>query len=69
MNRMQFIQTIMELYPNTFRPDNEKQFRGWVNRYKKALPEDWDFDIVGKDEMRPFRQWLREEGDLEMPGN
>lgn len=44
MNRMQFIQTIMELYPNTFKPDNEKQFKGWVNRYKKALPEDWDFD-------------------------
>ena len=32
-------------------------------------PEEWEFDIVGKDEMRPFRQWLREERDLEMPEN
>ena len=44
MNRTQFIKTIMELYPNTFHPDNVKQFTGWVERYKKALPESWDFD-------------------------
>jgi hypothetical protein len=32
-------------------------------------PEDWDFDIVGKDEMRTFREWLRDERNLEMPEN
>lgn len=32
-------------------------------------PEDWEFDIVGKDEMRTFREWLRDERNLEMPEN
>ena len=48
MNRMEFIQTIMELYPNTFHLDNEKQFKGWVKRYKQALPENLNFDKLLK---------------------
>ena len=48
MNRIQFIQTIMELYPNTFHPDNERQFIGWVNRYKQALPENLNYDKLLK---------------------
>lgn len=48
MKRIEFIQTIMELYPNTFHIDNEKQFKGWVTRYKQALPENIDYDKLLK---------------------
>ena len=48
MNRSEFIQTIMELYPNTFHPDNKAQYQGWINRYKSALPESWNYDKLLK---------------------
>lgn len=44
MTRAEFIKTIMELYPNTFNPSNEAQYRGWVNRYKSIIPENWNFE-------------------------
>ena len=44
MTRSDFIKTIMELYPNTFNPSNEAQYRGWVNRYKSIIPIDWNFE-------------------------
>ena len=48
MNRAEFIRTIMELYPNTFNPNNETQYQGWVRRYKSSIPENWDFDKLLK---------------------
>lgn len=48
MNRSEFIQTIMELYPNTFHEENVKQYSGWIQRYKQALPENLNFDKLLK---------------------
>lgn len=44
MNRNQFISTIMGLYPDTFKVENKKHFQSWVDRYKNAIPENWNFD-------------------------
>lgn len=44
MNRSEFIKGIMDLYPNTFKKDNPAQYQGWINRYKNAIPENWDFN-------------------------
>ena len=44
MNRNQFISTIMGLYPDTFKPENKKHFQNWVDRYKNAISEHWNFD-------------------------
>lgn len=48
MNRSEFIQTIMELYPNTFHEENVKQYSGWIQRYKQTLPENLNFDKLMK---------------------
>lgn len=34
----------MGLYPDTFKTDNKKHFQSWVDRYKNAIPENWNFD-------------------------
>lgn len=44
MNRSEFIKQIMDLYPRVFSKENPVQYQGWINRYKNAIPEDWDFD-------------------------
>lgn len=44
MNRAEFIKQIMDLYPGTFKKDNIDQYQGWINRYKNAMPESWNFD-------------------------
>lgn len=44
MNRSEFIKSIMDLYPGTFNKTNPEQYQGWINRYKNAIPENWDFD-------------------------
>lgn len=43
MNRAEFIKEIMTLYPRIFNPENPKQYQGWIDRYKNAIPENWDF--------------------------
>lgn len=48
MNRSQFIRTIMELYPGTFKQENKAQYQGWINRYQSAIGEDWDFEKLLK---------------------
>lgn len=44
MNRTEFIKTIMDLYPKTFNKENANSYQGWINRYKNAIPENWNFD-------------------------
>lgn len=43
MDRTEFIKTIMDLYPRVFDINRPKQFQGWIDRYKNAIPENWDF--------------------------
>ena len=44
MNRTEFIKTIMELYPRTFNKENPIHYQSWIDRYKNAIPESWDFN-------------------------
>jgi hypothetical protein len=44
MDRAEFIKQIMDLYPRTFNRENVVQYQGWINRYKNAIPENWDFE-------------------------
>lgn len=44
MNRAEFIKQIMDLYPRAFNKENAIQYQGWINRYKNAIPENWNFD-------------------------
>lgn len=48
MNRNEFIEIIMSLYPDTFKPENEKHFQLWIDRYKSAIPATRDFDKLMK---------------------
>lgn len=43
MDRTEFIKTIMDLYPRTFDKQRPAQYQGWIDRYKNAIPENWDF--------------------------
>lgn len=44
MNRQEFIQKIIELYPDTFRPDRVSHIQAWVEMYENALNKNWDYD-------------------------
>ena len=44
MERQEFIQKIIELYPDTFKEDRVQHVQAWVEIYEKALPKSWDFD-------------------------
>ena len=44
MNRQEFIQKIIELYPDTFKPDRVEHIQAWVEMYEKALPKNWNMD-------------------------
>lgn len=44
MDRTQFIKTIMELYPRIFDKSKPEQFQNWIDRYKNAIPENWNFE-------------------------
>lgn len=48
MNRNEFIETIMSLYPDTFKSENERHFQLWIDRYKSAISANWDFDKLMK---------------------
>lgn len=43
MNRTEFIKSLMDLYPRTFDKAKPLQYQGWIDRYKNAIPENWDF--------------------------
>lgn len=43
MERHEFIQKIIELYPHTFNEDRVDHVQAWVEMYEKALPKSWDF--------------------------
>ena len=44
MERHEFIQKIIELYPDTFKEDRVEHVQAWVDIYERALPKSWDFD-------------------------
>lgn len=44
MERHEFIQKIIELYPDTFKAERLGHVQAWVEMYEKALPKSWDFD-------------------------
>lgn len=44
MNRQEFIQKIIELYPDTFKADRVKHIQAWVEMYEKAMKKDWNYD-------------------------
>lgn len=44
MERHEFIQKIIELYPDTFKGDRLGHVQAWVEMYEKALPKSWDFN-------------------------
>lgn len=44
MERHEFIQKIIELYPDTFKVGRVGHVQAWVEMYEKALPKSWDFD-------------------------
>ena len=44
MNRNEFISIIMSLYPDTFKPENKRHYQLWIDRYKNAISDKWDFD-------------------------
>lgn len=34
----------MVLYPDTFKPERKEHFQGWLDRYKAAIGNNWDYD-------------------------
>ncbi len=44
MNRQEFIQKIIELYPDTFRADRVRHIQAWIEMYEKAINKNWDMD-------------------------
>lgn len=44
MERHEFIQKIIELYPDTFKEERINHVQAWVEMYERALPKSWDFD-------------------------
>lgn len=44
MNRQEFIQKIIELYPDTFKADRVEHIQAWVDMYEKAMSKNWDYD-------------------------
>ena len=44
MNRQEFIQKIIELYPDTFKSDRVSHIQAWVEMYEKAMSKNWDYD-------------------------
>ena len=44
MNRQEFIQKIIELYPDTFRADRVEHIQAWIEMYEKAINKNWDMD-------------------------
>ena len=44
MNRQEFIQKIIELYPDTFKSDRVGHIQAWIEMYEKAIKKNWDFD-------------------------
>ena len=44
MERHEFIQKIIELYPDTFKEERISHVQAWVEMYERALPKSWDFD-------------------------
>lgn len=44
MNRQEFIQKIIELYPDTFKTDRVAHIQAWIEMYEKAIPKNWNMD-------------------------
>ena len=44
MERHEFIQKIIELYPDTFKEERISHVQAWVEMYERALPKSWNFD-------------------------